>query len=50
MTYKEMATVLNVSVETVKTHVSNMLLKTGYASKTKLATMVMSKRLIVNGF
>ncbi|MDD6259807.1 MAG: response regulator transcription factor [Clostridiales bacterium] len=50
MTYKEMADALEVSVETVKSHVGNMLLKTGFASKTKLAAMVMSKRLIVNGF
>lgn len=47
MTYKEMALALNVSVETVKTHIGSMLSKTGYTSKTKLVAMVMSKRLIV---
>ena len=30
--------------------VGSMLQKTGFTSKTKLAAMVMSKRLIVNGF
>lgn len=50
MTYKEMANALNVSVETVKSQVGSMLQKTGFTSKTKLAAMVMSKRLIVNGF
>lgn len=50
MTYKEMAQKLEVSVETVKSQVSSMLQKTGFASKTKLAAMVMSKRIIVNGF
>lgn len=50
MTYREMADSLNVSVETVKSQVRSMLQKTGFTSKTKLAAMVMSKRLIVNGF
>lgn len=50
MTYKEMAQALNISVETVKSQVGSMLQKTGFTSKTKLAAMVMSKRLIVNGF
>lgn len=50
MTYKEMADALHVSVETVKSQVGSMLQKTGFTSKTKLAAMVMSKRLIVNGF
>ena len=50
MTYSEMAQALGVSVETVKSHVSNMLSKTGFTSKTKLAAIVISKRLIVNGF
>lgn len=50
MTYKEMAAALDVSVETVKTHIGSMLSKTGFTSKTKLAAMVMSKRFIVNGF
>ena len=50
MTYKEMADALHVSVETVKSQVASMRQKTGFTSKTKLAAMVMSKRLIVNGF
>ena len=50
MSYNKMAQSLGISMETVKTHVTNMLKKTGYSSKTKLAAMVMSNRLIVNGF
>ena len=50
MTYREMADALGVSVETVKSHVGSLLSKTGFTSKTKLAAVVMSKRLIVNGF
>jgi len=50
MTYKQMAEELNISSETVKAHVGNMLAKTGFSSKTKLAAVVTSKRLIVNGF
>ncbi len=50
MTYKQMADTLGVTVDTVKAHVSSMLSKTGFTSKTKLAAVVISKRLIVNGF
>ncbi|MGN0371046.1 MAG: response regulator [Butyrivibrio sp.] len=50
MTYSQMADTLGLSVETVKSHVGSMLSKTGFTSKTKLAAMVMSKRMIVNGF
>lgn len=50
MTYKEMAQKLDVSTDCIKAHISSMLSKTGFTSKTKLAAMVMSKRLIVNGF
>ena len=50
MTYRQMADVLGVTVDTVKAHVSSMLSKTGFSSKTKLAAVVISKRLIVNGF
>ncbi|MGN1481923.1 response regulator transcription factor [Porcipelethomonas sp.] len=50
MTYKQMAETLDVSSDCIKAHISSMLSKTGYTSKTKLAAMVMSKRLIVNGF
>lgn len=50
MTYKQMADELGVTVDTVKAHISAMLSKTGFTSKTKLAAVVMSKKLIVNGF
>ena len=50
MTYREMAYKLGVSTDCVKKHISSMLSKTGYHSKTKLTAMVVSKRLIVNGF
>lgn len=50
MTYKEMAEKLEVTPDCVKKHISSMLSKTGFSSKTKLAAMVVSKRLIVNGF
>ena len=41
---------LHVTTDCVKKHISSMLSKTGYPSKTKLIAMVVSKRLIVNGF
>ncbi len=50
MTYREMAEELGVTSDCVKKHISSMLSKTGYPSKTKLTAMVVSKRLIVNGF
>ena len=50
MTYKEMAQKLDVSTDCIKAHISSMLSKTGFSSKTKLAAVVISKRLIVNGF
>ena len=50
MTYKQMADALGITVDTVKAHVSSMLSKTGFTSKTKLAAVVISKKLIVNGF
>ena len=50
MTYRQMADALGVTVDTVKAHVSSMLSKKGFSSKTKLAAVVISKRLIVNGF
>lgn len=50
MTYKHMAQELCVSPDCVKAHVSSMLSKTGYSSKTKLAAVVTAKKLIVNGF
>ena len=50
MTYRQMADALGVTVDTVKAHISSMLSTTGFSSKTKLAAVVISKRLIVNGF
>ena len=50
MTYRQMADALGVTVDTVKAHISSMLSKTGFSSKTKRAAVVISKRLIVNGF
>ena len=50
MTYRQMADALGVTVDTVKAHISSMLSKTGFSSKTKLAAVVISKRLIVHGF
>lgn len=49
-TYKEIALELGISQDTVKEHVSNMLSKTGYKSKLRLATEVISKKIIVPGF
>lgn len=49
-TYKEIAVELNLSPETVKSHIRNMLTKTGYTSKTKLAVAVSNKKLIITGF
>ena len=50
MTYKQMAQALGVTTDCVKAHISSMLSKTGFTSKTKLAAVVISKKLIVNGF
>ena len=47
---EELAQELCVTPDCVKAHVSSMLSKTGYSSKTKLAAVVTSKKLIVNGF
>ncbi len=49
-TYREIALELNLSPETVKSHIRNMLIKTGYTSKTKLAVAVSNKKIIVTGF
>ncbi len=45
--YGEIAEKLNVSVNTVKTHVSHILQKTGYANKTRLAIAVTNKNFII---
>lgn len=50
MPYKQMAETLNITTDGVKAHISSMLSKTGFTSKTKLAAVVISKKLIVNGF
>lgn len=47
--YKKIAETLGVSPETVKWHIKNMLQKTGFDSKTKLAVAVTKKNLIING-
>ena len=46
-TYKEIAAELNISPDTVKEHVSNMLSKTGFKSKLQLTIEVVSKKMIV---
>lgn len=48
-TYKEIAGELNISPDTVKEHVSNMLSKTGFKSKLQLTIEVISKKMIVPG-
>lgn len=48
--YKKIAEDLAISPETVKWHVGNMLQKTNFDSKTKLAVAVTKKNLIINGF
>lgn len=45
--YGEIAEKLNVSVNTVKTHVSHFLQRTGYANKTRLAIAVTNKNFII---
>lgn len=48
--YKRIAENLEISHETVKWHISKMLRKTNFDSKTKLAVAVTQKNLIINGF
>ena len=48
--YAEIAKQLNISPETVKTHVSHMLQKTGFKSKTQLVAQIIKKNIIVNGY
>lgn len=48
--YAEIARQLNISPETVKTHVSHMLQKTGFKSKTQLVAKIIKKNIIVNGY
>ena len=48
--YKKIAEALFISPETVKWHIGNMLQKTNFDSKTKLAVAVTKKNLIINGF
>ena len=48
--YKKIAEELFISPETVKWHIGNMLQKTNFDSKTKLAVAVTKKNLIINDF
>lgn len=48
--YAEIARLLSISPETVKTHVSHMLQKTGFKSKTQLVAQIIRKNIIVNGY
>lgn len=48
--YAEIARQLSISPETVKTHVSHMLQKTGFKSKTQLVAQIIKKNIIVNGY
>lgn len=45
--YSEIAENLCISVNTVKTHVSHILQRTGYANKTRLAIAVTNKKFII---
>lgn len=45
--YGEIAERLHLSVNTVKTHVSHILQRTGYANKTRLAIAVTNKKFII---
>lgn len=45
--YREISAALDCSVNTVKTHISHILQKTGYANKTRLAIAVTSKKFII---
>lgn len=47
MSYEEMAQKLSISVGTVKYHITNMLQKTGFTNKTRLAIAVTNKNLII---
>jgi len=50
LSYAEIADRMGVSVPAVRFHISNMLQKTGYTSKNKLAIDAINKRLIIPGF
>ena len=45
--YSEIARALSITERTVKYHVSNILQKTGYANKTRLAIAVTGKKFII---
>lgn len=45
--YGEIGDALGMSINTVKTHISHILNKTGYANKTKLAIAVTSQKFII---
>jgi two-component system vancomycin resistance associated response regulator VraR len=44
---REIADHLNISIDTVRFHIKNLLSKTGYPSRTKLAIAVVSRKLIL---
>lgn len=45
--YSEIAQTLGIAERTVKYHISNILMKTGYANKTRLAIAVTNKKFII---
>lgn len=45
--YTEIALKLGISVRTVKYHISNLLMKTGYANKTRMAIAVTNSKFII---
>ncbi|MDD6203702.1 MAG: response regulator transcription factor, partial [Firmicutes bacterium] len=45
--YSEIAKALDIAERTAKYHISNILSKTGYANKTRLAIAVTNKKLII---
>lgn len=49
-TYREAAETLGISQDTLKYHVKNMLVKTGYKNTLRLAIDVVDKKLIIPGF
>ena len=49
-TYEEIADILDVKANTIKFHIKNLLLKTGYRSTLQLVVDVVSKRLILPKF
>ena len=48
--YEEIAEDLSISVNTVKYHVKNLLLKTGYKNTLQLVAEVVGKRMVLPGY